>query len=101
MSIEELDMKNLHQTDWRVIIELSPKDLKQVVDTELKYIQEHADFTIKNVPAKDFEWDANTKLFKIKRGYCRVTLHQVYKAMHDPKYKRTLEKNMILGNNNI
>lgn len=89
--------EEIQRMNWREILELAPNEIQAICEYELNYINDHLDFKMNGIPVEQFTWECKPRLFKIGKGYCRITLHQLYKAMNDIKYKRDLEKRMKFG----
>ena len=101
--MEELPIKaeELHKLNWRDILAYNQQEIRMISKYELDYVNKHLDFKIKGIPVSKFQWECKPKLFSVGKGYCRITLHQLYRAMNDCSYKRRLERCMKLGNDKI
>lgn len=87
-----------HMLSFKAILEYDPKIVQEIQKQERRYIEKHPEFSILGVKAKDFVYDGSSRLYLIKEGYCRVTEHQLFRAMRDKTMKKKLEKECKFGN---
>ncbi len=75
-----------------------PMGLKQdLKEQEVKYIRKHSNFKLSNVQVDAFSYNENTNLWQVKPTLCRISSHQLYRAMRDSIYKTKLENSIKLG----
>ena len=86
-----------YQMSYKMLLEQDPKQVSEVIKQERKYITKHQDFKLLGVSVKDFEFNPEARLYFIKPGYCRITEHQLFRAMRDKNFADRLVKSAKFG----